>query len=408
MPGPSSESSRRTPQRRSGRQQRRPRPARVAEIERETGHDLAAFVDAVGEGLDDEGAALAPLRADVVRRPRHGARAPDSRGGRARARRRCPRVRARRRAGGGAPRHADHRPNARRPRRADDVRPEARRLGVRARPQPQRGSSEPSTSMRVGKLSGAVGTYAATTPSSSGSPASASVSSRRRTRRRSSSATATPSCSGALAVVASSLDEFALEIRHLARTEVREVEEPFARGQKGSSAMPHKRNPITAERICGLARVVRAAAQVGARERRALARARHLALLRRARRPPRRVPRARLHARPLHVARRRPRRPPRAHAAEPRVEPRALLQPARAARARRVRAAARRGVPARPAPRDGGVGRRARLPRARRAPIPRSPAASTSTPSSTSAPTRATSTSSSTASTRLRKETVHV
>src|SRR5205814_4713979 len=67
----------------------------------------------------------------------------------------------------------------------------------------------------------------------------------------------------ALAIVASSLDKFALEIRHLARTEVAEVQEPFAPGQKGSSAMPHKRNPVVAERICGLARVVRAAAVVG-------------------------------------------------------------------------------------------------------------------------------------------------
>jgi adenylosuccinate lyase len=66
-----------------------------------------------------------------------------------------------------------------------------------------------------------------------------------------------------LAVLASSLDKFALEIRHLARTEVREVEEPFGTGQKGSSAMPHKRNPVVAERICGLARVVRAAAVAG-------------------------------------------------------------------------------------------------------------------------------------------------
>src|SRR6266545_1951328 len=66
-----------------------------------------------------------------------------------------------------------------------------------------------------------------------------------------------------LALVAASLERFALEIRHLARTEVREVQEPFASGQKGSSAMPHKRNPIVAERICGLARIVRAAAQVG-------------------------------------------------------------------------------------------------------------------------------------------------
>ncbi len=64
-----------------------------------------------------------------------------------------------------------------------------------------------------------------------------------------------------LAVVASSLDKFALEIRHLQRTEVLEAEEPFMKGQKGSSAMPHKKNPIICERICGLARVVRSNAQ---------------------------------------------------------------------------------------------------------------------------------------------------
>jgi adenylosuccinate lyase len=67
----------------------------------------------------------------------------------------------------------------------------------------------------------------------------------------------------ALALCAGSLERFALEIRHLARTEVREVEEPFKAGMKGSSAMPHKRNPKVAERICGLARVVRAASVVG-------------------------------------------------------------------------------------------------------------------------------------------------
>jgi len=61
-----------------------------------------------------------------------------------------------------------------------------------------------------------------------------------------------------LALIASGLEKIALEIRHLHRTEVREAEEFFAEGQKGSSAMPHKRNPITAEQICGLARVVRA------------------------------------------------------------------------------------------------------------------------------------------------------
>jgi adenylosuccinate lyase len=67
----------------------------------------------------------------------------------------------------------------------------------------------------------------------------------------------------ALALCAASLERFALEIRHLARTEVGEVQEPFGKGQKGSSAMPHKRNPVVAERICGLARVARAAALVG-------------------------------------------------------------------------------------------------------------------------------------------------
>jgi adenylosuccinate lyase len=61
----------------------------------------------------------------------------------------------------------------------------------------------------------------------------------------------------ALALVSATCDKIALEVRHLQRTEVREAEEPFAPGQKGSSAMPHKRNPVTCEQICGLARVVR-------------------------------------------------------------------------------------------------------------------------------------------------------
>ncbi len=65
----------------------------------------------------------------------------------------------------------------------------------------------------------------------------------------------------ALALIAATCEKIALEIRHLQRTEVREAEEPFAAGQKGSSAMPHKRNPVTCEQICGLARVVRANAQ---------------------------------------------------------------------------------------------------------------------------------------------------
>ena len=64
-----------------------------------------------------------------------------------------------------------------------------------------------------------------------------------------------------MAITASTLDAMATEIRHLARTEVREVQEPFAEGQKGSSAMPHKRNPVVSERVSGLARVIRGHAQ---------------------------------------------------------------------------------------------------------------------------------------------------
>jgi adenylosuccinate lyase len=64
-----------------------------------------------------------------------------------------------------------------------------------------------------------------------------------------------------LAIIAATLEKIGLEIRHLQRTEVREAEEPFAAGQRGSSAMPHKRNPVSCEQICGLARVVRANAQ---------------------------------------------------------------------------------------------------------------------------------------------------
>ena len=118
-------------------------------------------------------------------------------------------------------------------------------------------------SMRVGKLSGAVGTYAATDPELERiamerlglEPAPTSTQILQRDRHA--------EVLNALAVLASSLDKFALEIRHLARTEVAEVQEPFGKGQKGSSAMPHKRNPVVAERICGLARVVRGAALVG-------------------------------------------------------------------------------------------------------------------------------------------------
>ena len=116
---------------------------------------------------------------------------------------------------------------------------------------------------RVGQLSGTVGTYAQLEPEVERiacerlglepDPLSTQVIARDRHAELLS----------ALALAATSLERFATEIRHLARTEVREVEEPFAEGMKGSSAMPHKRNPKVAERICGLARVVRANALVG-------------------------------------------------------------------------------------------------------------------------------------------------
>ncbi|HVM11129.1 MAG TPA: lyase family protein, partial [Actinomycetota bacterium] len=67
----------------------------------------------------------------------------------------------------------------------------------------------------------------------------------------------------AIAVTGATLETIAVEVRHLARTEVREVQEPFGKGQKGSSAMPHKRNPILCERITGIARLLRANAHAG-------------------------------------------------------------------------------------------------------------------------------------------------
>ena len=117
--------------------------------------------------------------------------------------------------------------------------------------------------MRVGKVSGAVGTYAHLSPALERKICAklglrpAPISSQVIQRDRHAFYLAT------LAVVGSSLEKIALEVRNLQRTEVREVEEYFAADQKGSSAMPHKRNPVTAEQICGLARVVRANAQAG-------------------------------------------------------------------------------------------------------------------------------------------------
>ncbi|HEX4037710.1 MAG TPA: adenylosuccinate lyase [Acidobacteriaceae bacterium] len=117
--------------------------------------------------------------------------------------------------------------------------------------------------MRVGKLSGAVGTFGHLSPAHEEricarlglAPAPIATQVIQRDRHAHYIAT--------LAIITSTLDKIATEVRHLQRTEVREAEEYFSPKQKGSSAMPHKRNPITAEQISGLARVVRANAQAG-------------------------------------------------------------------------------------------------------------------------------------------------
>jgi adenylosuccinate lyase len=120
---------------------------------------------------------------------------------------------------------------------------------------------EAAEGMRVGKFSGAVGTFAHLSPEFEEKICArlglkaADISSQVIQRDRHAHYLAT------LAVIASTLDKIASEIRHLQRTEVREAEEFFSETQKGSSAMPHKRNPVTAEQISGLARVVRSNAQ---------------------------------------------------------------------------------------------------------------------------------------------------
>src|SRR5690606_22563373 len=111
--------------------------------------------------------------------------------------------------------------------------------------------------IRVGKISGAVGTHAHIDPAVEKEvcerlglkPATLSTQIIQRDRHAEFLTT--------LALIAASIERWATEFRHLQRTEVLEVEEFFSKGQKGSSAMPHKRNPITGERLCGLARVIR-------------------------------------------------------------------------------------------------------------------------------------------------------
>src|SRR5579884_266521 len=238
-----------------------PTPERVAELERTTDHDLAAFVDAVAEQVGAEGrwfhygltssdvvdTALALQVRDAGGLILHGIDA----------------------ALGAVVQLAETHRSTVCIGRSHGIHAEPTTFGwklagwafelERARDRVRRALD----GCRVGQFSGTVGTYAAIDPEVERlacerlglepEPVSTQVIPRDRHAE----------LLAALALCASSLDRFATEIRHLARTEVREVEEPFAAGMKGSSAMPHKRNPKVAERICGLARVVRAASLVG-------------------------------------------------------------------------------------------------------------------------------------------------
>ena len=238
-----------------------PSPARVAELERTTNHDVAAFVDAVSADLGPDGRwfHFGLTSSDVLDTA----------------------LSLTIQAGGSLVRDGIDRAAAAVLARAEEQRSTVtigRTHGVHAEPttfglkllgwvfqldRDRARLDRALAGMCVGKLSGAVGTYATTTPEVERiacealglEPAPTSTQILQRDRHA--------ELLSALAIVASSLDRFALEIRHLARTEVREVEEPFAEGQKGSSAMPHKRNPIVAERICGLARLMRGYAHVG-------------------------------------------------------------------------------------------------------------------------------------------------
>ena len=238
-----------------------PTPARVAELEAKTQHDVAAFVDAVAEQLGDEGRFFHyGLTSSDVLDTALSLQVRDAGelvlAGLERARTAV------------IDRAEEHRETVTIG-RTHGVHAEPTTFGLKlagwafALDRDQLRLERALEGMRVGKLSGAVGTYSATDPEVERlacerlglEPAPSSTQILQRDRHA--------ELLSALALVAASLERFALEIRHLARTEVREVEEPFGAGQKGSSAMPHKRNPIVSERICGLARVVRGAALVG-------------------------------------------------------------------------------------------------------------------------------------------------
>jgi adenylosuccinate lyase len=238
-----------------------PTPARVAEIEARTHHDVAAFVDAVAEGLGEEGRWFhyGLTSSDVL----DTALSLQIRDAGALILAGIDRAFA-----AVAARAEEHRETVTIG-RTHGVHAEPTTFGLKlagwafALERDRARVARALEGMRVGKLSGAVGTYSAADPEVERvacerlglEPAPSSTQILQRDRHA--------DVLNTLALLAASLERFALEIRHLARTEVREVEEPFGAGQKGSSAMPHKRNPIVSERICGLARVVRSHALAG-------------------------------------------------------------------------------------------------------------------------------------------------
>jgi adenylosuccinate lyase len=221
-----------------------PTPERVAELEAVTNHDVAAFVDAVAETLGDEGRWFhyGLTSSDVVDTALALQIGEAGRLVLAGLDRALATVVAR------AEEHRDTLTIG----RTHGVHAEPTTFGLKlagwafALDRDRARIEWALEGMRVGKLSGAVGQYAAVDPEVERvaceqlglAPAPTSTQILQRDRHA--------EIVAALALVASSLDRFATEIRHLARTEVREAQEPFVRGQKGSSAMPHKRNPIVA------------------------------------------------------------------------------------------------------------------------------------------------------------------
>jgi adenylosuccinate lyase len=238
-----------------------PSPERVAEIERETHHDLAAFVDAVASELGEAGRWFhyGLTSSDVVDTA----------------------LALQVRAAGELILAGLDRAFAAVVKRADEHRLTitiGRTHGVHAEPttfglklagfafEAHRNAERLARAFdqaATGAVSGAVGTYATLGPDYE-----ARVLERLGLAREQVSTHVVPrdrhaEVLQAIALAGAGLERFATEVRHLQRTEVREVEEPFRAGQKGSSAMPHKRNPITTERITGLARVLRGYAQAG-------------------------------------------------------------------------------------------------------------------------------------------------